>query len=657
MTHSFVKLALVVTCSAALFSSLQAAGKTQASEAVFAKTQKELIATLQANHYQKMAKIDDALSQKLLEQYIDQVDQNKRVFLQSDIDSFQKYKLTLDEQLLSGKSDVAFTIYSLYRQRLTQRYEYVINLLNDKQFDFTLNENMPLERQHWPKNDKEAENYWRQLVKTTLIESLLGEEELEQAYEDTLERFERNLKQVKQIKDEEIFSAYLNAFTSLYDPHTSYMTPIAQEDFDINMSLQLSGIGAELSLKKGITTINRLIKNGPAEKGGNIQAEDQIIAVAQGAKGEYVNIIGWRLDDVVQLIRGEVNSVVRLKIRKLGNTDEQQEVSITRQVVTLEDQSTQEEVKEVSLNDQIYKVGIISVPSFYLDFSALQKGDRNAKSTSNDINKILQRYNKEGVDAVIMDLRQNGGGSLYEANKVTGLFIDRGPTVQVKSLRGGVDVQQDRSPGASWNGPLMVMTDRLSASASEIFAGAIQDYGRGIIVGDTTYGKGTVQSLGSLSFGEIKLTQAMFYRINGESTQHRGVVPDIKLSSYLQHDKIGESALDFALPFNQIKKARYASAAISTQLINNLIQVQQNEFSAQDNWQATFAAIKEQRQQQDSIDLNLKSRQQLSAQRKEQKASILADLELEEDASLYDHADNINLQQALTLTAHWLEAK
>jgi len=423
------------------------------------------------------------------------------------------------------------------------------------------------------------------------------------------------------------------------------------------MSLSLTGIGAELSLDKNITTIQRLIKNGPAEKSGLLQEEDQIIGVAQGNKS-FVNILGMRLDDVVQLIRGPVDTTVRLKIRKQGNADDQVIVPIIRKLVTLEDKATQEEVKEVMLGDQTYKVGVISVPSFYLDFEGAQRGDPNFKSTTRDVNNILTRYKAQKVDAVIMDVRNNGGGSLTEAISLTGLFIKDGPVVQVKYSNGQVSVNEDDDDFVAWDGPLIVMTNRLSASASEIFAGAIKDYNRGLVIGDTTYGKGTVQTLRDLSFGTVKLTFAMFYRVNGMSTQHKGVEPHIFLNSYVKHDKIGESSLDNALPFNQIASPKIESYHhIDPTTVHTLTNVQKEEFKSNANWQATFASILKERAEQDSLSLNLDTRKKQAKARKDKREEILKDLELDEDENIYDYANEINLNQTLNMIAHWLNNK
>ncbi|BCE01598.1 carboxy terminal-processing peptidase [Marinicellulosiphila megalodicopiae] len=658
MTHFFNRPLNILVASAVLLSSTACFAneeKVKASEKNFSRTTVELLSNLNQMHYKKQP-IDDVFSEHLLAAYLEQIDPNKRIFLQSDINEFQGFSHKLDDEFKQGNSQSAFIIHERYQTRIENRYEFIIALFKENKFDFTIDESIPLERKSWPSTQKDSDEYWRKLAKTSIIENILGDDETtqEKVAADLLERYENYLSQIKLTKQEDIFEKYLNAVGSLFDPHTSYFTPISEEDFNIDMSLSLTGIGAELSLDKNITTIKRLIENGPAQKGGLLQEEDQIIAVAQGNK-EFVNIMGMRLDDVVQLIRGEVDTTVRLKVRKLGNADNQKIVPIVRKVVTLEDKATKHEVKEVTLNGKTLKVGVISVPSFYYDFEAARRGDENFKSTTFDVAKILAQYKKDGIDAVIMDVRNNGGGALSEAIALSGLFIKDGPIVQVKYSNGHIAVNNDEDPAIAWDGPLAVMTNRLSASASEIFAGAIKDYNRGLVIGDTTYGKGTVQTLKAVTFGQIKLTFAMFYRVSGMSTQHRGVEPHLFLNSYIKHDKIGESSLDNALPFNQISAPEIEALNIITpELVEKLTLVQQQEFAANENWQATFSAILKERAEQETLSLNLETRKKQSQMRKTQREAILKDLDLEEDSSLYDYANDINLNQTLNVVAHWL---
>ncbi|MCJ8315193.1 MAG: carboxy terminal-processing peptidase [Pseudomonadales bacterium] len=606
-------------------------------------------------HYKKQP-FDNVLSNKLLTAYLENIDPNKRMFLSSDINEFQKFANILDDEFKQGQTKSAFVIYERYQQRIENRYSYIIDLFKANEFDFTIEESIPLDRDHWPTDQKASDEYWRKLAKTSIIENILGDEEKthQEIAEELVERYENYLSQIKLTKPEDIYENYITSIGSLYDPHTSYFTPISEEDFNIDMSLSLTGIGAELTLDKNITTIKRLIENGPAQKSGLLQEEDQVIGVAQGNK-EFVNILGMRLDDVVQLIRGEVDTTVRLKVRKLGNADDQKIVPIVRKVVTLEDKATQEEIKEITIDGHTYKVGVISVPSFYIDFEGAQRGDKNYKSTTRDVKVILAKYNELNIDAVIMDVRNNGGGSLSEAISLTGLFIKDGPVVQVKYSNNQITINNDEDKSIYWTKPLVVMTNRLSASASEIFAGAIKDYNRGLIIGDTTYGKGTVQTFKELPFGSLKLTFAMFYRVNGMSTQHKGVEPHIFLNSIFKHDKLGESSLDNALPFNQIPAPKInAYPAFQDDWINNLKIIQTQEFSENTNWTATFAAIKKERKAKDSVSLNMQTRKTQSAERKLKSESILKDLDLDEDSNLYDYVNEINLDQTLNIIANWL---
>ncbi len=374
--------------------------------------------------------------------------------------------------------------------------------------------------------------------------------------EDLTKRYSNRLKRTRQTQSEDAFQVYANALTSAYDPHTQYFSPRTSENFNINMSLSLQGIGAVLRSDDDYTTVVRLVPAGPADKSGLLQPEDRIVGVGQGRDGRIVDVVGWRLDDVVELIRGPKDSTVRLEVLR-GKHDESRIVEIVRDTVKLEEQAAKKRLLTMDHNGSPRRIGVITVPAFYVDFKAMQRGDPEFKSTTRDVARLIEELKSEGAEGLIIDLRNNGGGSLAEANSLTGLFIKSGPTVQVKNASQRVNVYSDSDGKVAWDGPLAVLVNRLSASASEIFAGAIQDYGRGVIIGNQTFGKGTVQTLIPLNRGQLKMTQAKFYRISGKSTQHQGVIPDIEFPELLDPNEIGESALDDALPWDVIYPVRF----------------------------------------------------------------------------------------------------
>ena len=374
-----------------------------------------------------------------------------------------------------------------------------------------------------------------------------------------IKRYSSQLKRVRQYNNQDVFQIYANALTELYDPHTNYLSPRRSENFNINMSLSLEGIGAVLQLEDEYTKVARLVAKGPADKQGELQPADRIVGVGQGVDGRIEDVVGWRLDEVVELIRGPKDSTVRLEVipAKAKSTDKHKIITIVRNKVKLEEQSAQKRVLEVPDGDRVIKVGVIDIPAFYIDFDAMRRGDKQYKSTTRDVKKLLHELQDEGVDGILVDLRNNGGGSLQEANELTGLFIEYGPTVQIRHSSRRVWRDGKRLKTTYYDGPLVVLINRLSASASEIFAGAIQDYQRGLIVGDRSFGKGTVQTLIPLTEGQLKITESKFYRISGGSTQHRGVVPDVEFPSLYDPEEIGESALERALDWDQINPVRH----------------------------------------------------------------------------------------------------
>ena len=517
-----------------------------------------IVELLKRHHYSKPP-LDDARSVIIYDSYIKLLDPSRSYFTAADIAEFDKWKTQFDDFLKSGNLEPGFTIYKRYLDRVKQRLDYALGELNkgvDK-IDFSVKEDLLVDRKDapWMKNQAELDELWRKRVKDEVLRQKISGKELKQVQETLIKRYKNQLARLDQTRAEDIFQAYINTFAQSYDPHTNYLSPDNAENFDINMSLSLEGIGAVLQSDNDQVKIVRLVPAGPAAKTKQVAPADKIIGVAQGNK-EMVDVVGWRLDEVVKLIRGPKGSVVRLEIIPASNAPNDQTskiVSITREAVKLEEQAAKKSVLKLKQDGRDYKLGIIEIPAFYLDFKAYRAGDPEYKSTTRDVKKLLTELQKEKVDGVVIDLRNNGGGSLQEATELTSLFIEKGPTVLVRNADGRVDVLEDENPGAFYKGPLALLVNRLSASASEIFAGAMQDYHRALIIGGQTFGKGTVQTIQPLNHGELKLTLAKFYRVSGQSTQHQGVLPDIAYPSIIDTKEIGESALPEAMPWDTIR--------------------------------------------------------------------------------------------------------
>ena len=517
-----------------------------------------VVELLKRNHYSKPP-LDDARSVIIYESYLKLLDPSRSYFLASDIAEFDKWKTQFDDFLKSGDLNAGFTIYKRYLDRVKSRLDFTIAELNkgvDK-MDFTTQETLLIDRKDapWLKTTAELDDLWRKRVKDEVLRLKIAGKDPKAIQDLLVKRYKNQLARLDQTRAEDIFQAYINTFAMSYDPHTNYLSPDSAENFDINMSLSLEGIGAVLQSDNDLVKVVRLVPSGPADKTKQVAPADKIIGVAQGDK-EMVDVIGWRLDEVVKLIRGPKGSVVHLEVIPASNAPNDQTskiVSITRESVKLEDQAASKSILHLKQDGKEYKLGVIDIPAFYLDFKAFRAGDPDYKSTTRDVKKLLGELQKEGVDGVVIDLRNNGGGSLQEATELTSLFIDKGPTVLVRNAEGKVDVLEDESPGAFYKGPLALLVNRLSASASEIFAGAMQDYHRALIVGGQTFGKGTVQTIQPLNHGELKLTLAKFYRVSGQSTQHQGVLPDVDFPSIIDTKEIGESALPEAMPWDTIR--------------------------------------------------------------------------------------------------------
>lgn len=523
----------------------------------------EIVRKLQNQHYEKHS-IDDNFSLSFLNNYLKALDPNRLYFKQSDINKlYDQYGSQLDDSIKRGNLDAGFAIFNLYRQRNIALLEKNLPELKQqvKNFDYSKKEQVQVDRSDaaWPKSDEEVQSLWLERLKLAALNLHLAKKESDETADLLYKRYRNQLDRLKKLRSDDVFQIYMNALTTLYDPHTNYMSPVTSSNFDISMSLKLEGIGAILSQADEYTQIVRLIHAGPAQKQGELQPLDKIVAVAQGEKGKFVDVVGWRLDEVVNLIRGPKGSTVRLEVIPANSSgDKHQVITIVRDEVKLEEQSVQKAV--LNLKDQKglnRKIGVLDIPTFYIDFDALRKRDPNYKSTTRDTAKLLSELVNEGVDGIVIDLRNNGGGSLREANELTGLFIEKGPSVQIRHANNRVYSEAKTYYAPYYDGPIVVLINRLSASASEIFAGAMQDYQRGVIVGSDSFGKGTVQSLSDLTHGKLKLTESKFYRISGKSTQHKGVVPDIYLPSIYDENLVGESSLDQAMSYDAIEPLSY----------------------------------------------------------------------------------------------------
>ena len=527
-----------------------------------AETAVEIVDTLERRHYSKR-RFDDQLSSLLLDNYLLNLDSSRMFFLQSDIEEFERYRLLLDDQFENGNLKAGFVIFNRFQQRMEERLQKLLKRLPETiaSMDFSIDENLLLdpEQRGWAGSVAIMDERWRKQLKNAVLSLKLAGKEADDTEPTLRKRYENQLHRLSQYSAGDVFQFYANALAELYDPHTTYLSPRSLANFNISMSLSLEGIGAVLQLEDEYTKVARIVAAGPADKQGQLGPADRIVAVGQDQKGEMVDIVGWRLDDVVQLIRGPKGSTVRLEVipANARTPDQRNIITIVRNKVKLEEQSARKQVMEIMDNGRRIKLGVIEIPAFYIDFEALRRGDDDYKSTTRDVKRLLDQLAADAVDGVIIDLRNNGGGSLQEANALTGLFIEYGPTVQIRHASHRLSRQGKRRPGPYYTGPLAVLINRLSASASEIFAGAIQDYQRGIILGGQSFGKGTVQTLLPMPEGQLKVTESKFYRISGASTQHRGVIPDLLFPSPFDRDEIGESALDHALDWDQINGVRH----------------------------------------------------------------------------------------------------
>ena len=517
---------------------------------------KEIVRKLERVHYAGK-RLDDELSSDFLDNYLERLDGSKSFFLASDIAAFEKYRYKLDDNLPKGDLEAGFVIYNRYQQRVLARIDSILAELPQllKSLDVERKESLLIDRseQPWPKDAAEADDLWRKMIKSRVVSLRLADKSDEEILKLLTKRYQNQYKRIQQSNAEDAFQVFINSLTELYDPHTNYLSPRTSENFNINMRLSLQGIGAVLQQEDEYTKVMRLVPAGPADKQGELQPSDRIVGVAQGEE-ELVDVIGMRLDEVVDLIRGEKGSIVRLEVIPVSakTDDERKLIKIRRDLVKLEEQSAQRKLLEVMYSGELRKVGVIDLPTFYRNFAVRDINHPDFRSTSYDVMKHINALEDQGAEGIIIDLRDNGGGSLDEANALTSLFIESGATVQIRHSNGRVDRAGKNYRSKYYDMPLVVLINRLSASASEIFAGAMQDYNRALVIGTPSFGKGTVQSINDLPQGQLKITESKFYRVSGESTQHRGVVPDILFPNVYDQNKVGESSLDHALPWDTI---------------------------------------------------------------------------------------------------------
>jgi carboxyl-terminal processing protease len=605
------------------------------------------VSTLIADYNYKKVPMNDSVSAIIYDRYLKKLDENHNYLLASDIKEFDQFKTQFDDDIKAGNLANVFYMFNVFQKRYNEYVAFSVAELG-KNFDFTQNETYTYDRDKlpWAASETELHNLWAQRVKYDLLNLKLTGKELSKNKETLKKRYTSILSQSNKLSNQDVFQAFMDAFTEAIDPHTNYFNPALAANFNIDMSRSLEGIGASLQSDNEYVTIKGVTAGGPADKSKQVNVDDRIIAVAQGKTGEFQDIVGWRIDNAIALIRGAKGTTVRLQLLAKGSsaTAKPRIVELVREKIILKDISAKKEIRTYNNNGKTVKIGVISIPAFYLDFADYKAGNPNYKSTTRDVKLILDTLKRENVDGVVLDLRQNGGGSLMEAIELTGLFIKDGPVVQVRDARNQIDVNKDEDPSIAYAGPLAVMVDRFSASASEIFSGAIQDYGRGLIVGTQTYGKGSVQNaidldkviapslkdklmslagkaktvaVGSQNkFGQLNLTIAKFYRVSGSSTQHKGVIPDITFPSIIPLDKYGEDTEPSAMPFDMIPKSDYSPVGNFATVLPQLKKMHDDRMANSQSYKYLLQDIEEAKKQEAEKSVTL-NEQKLKQQRDE----------------------------------------
>ncbi len=587
-----------------------------------AKVARLVSSMFERSHY-RQAPVNDPVSSLVLDRYLESIDGSRSYFLASDIQEFEKYRYELDDAITSGRLEPAFEIFNRFQARNRERMAYAIKLLETEP-DFKLDESFEFDREHapWATSKEELDELWRKRVKNDALSLMLADKTWAETRDVLKKRYERVAKRSEQITADDVFENFMNAFAHVFDPHSSYFSPRNSEEYRIAMSLSYEGIGASLQSIDDFVTIMEILPGGSAQQNGELKANDRILAVGQGKDGKMVDVVGWRLDDVVQLIRGPNGSFVRLQIQP-GNAPpgtQEHVLTLPRTKITLEAQAAQKEIRKVKRGDRELRVGVITVPSFYQDYNARAAGDDEFRSTTRDVRKLLDEIKAEGgVDGLVLDLRENGGGHLSEAIGLVNLFVPKGPVVQLRETGGRVEVLESEEKAAAYSGPLTILVDRFSASASEIFAAAMQDYGRGLVIGQQTYGKGSVQNLYPLDryalgqdpgYGQLTVTIGMYYRVTGDSTQNRGVMPDLALPSAISTEEVGESSRDGSLPWNRIRSSNFSREGAFTPLLPELQQEHAARIAGDPNFQFAVSEISalEKMRTEKSVSLNLAKR-------------------------------------------------
>jgi len=591
-------IALIVAIITILASASQSQGNSSISLSPLNEHSRstKLITRFLSKYHYKTFKINNSLSDQIFDSYIEALDPNRSYFYQKDIDSFQIFRYKLDDALNHPELNAPFQMFRLYQARVDERALHALDLLKEK-FNFSINEKLIIDRSKldWAVDKDELDEIWRKRVKNDVLALRLAEKDAGEIKDTLVKRYKGIAKRSQQIDAEDVYQLFINAFASTLEPHTNYLSPRTSENFEIRMSLSLEGIGALLRTDGEYTLVEKIIPGGPADLCGLLHATDRIVGIAQQNEKEFNDVVGWRLEEVVEQIRGTKDTKVKLQILpgKEGQTAKIKEIHITRDKIKLEEQAARSEVIEIHDESKVFKIGVIDIPAFYIDFAAYQRGESDYRSTTRDVDNLIKQLKSEKIDALILDLRSNGGGSLTEATQLTGLFIDEGPIVQVRDSNGHIEVHRDLNTNISYQGPLIVLVDRFSASASEILASAIQDYHRGMVVGETTFGKGTVQQLVDLNnfdstrdekLGQLKATIAQYFRINGGSTQHRGVVPDIDFHTNFTSDEYGERALKNALPWTSISPISHHYGFIDEQIIKNTASMHDSRIKVDDKF-------------------------------------------------------------------------
>lgn len=615
--------------------------------------------------------LDDEISRRCLESFLKHLDPMKVYFYQSDVEDFKRRQDELDDLAQRGDVSFAYDVFNTFLRRIDERVSVVDHFLSVPH-DFTIDEQMVIDRDemHYPRNEAEARERWRKRIKYDLLVLKADGVEGQEAIDKLSRRYHSFAKRMHQTDGEELLEMYLTSLTSSFDPHTTYMSSSTLENFEIAMRLELEGIGAALKSDDGYTVVHKIIPGGAAEKDGRLKIQDKIVGVGQGVDGEIVDVVDMKLSDVVKLIRGKRGTVVRLEVQPVGKA-ERKIINITRAKIELKDSEARGEVFEKGQkpDGSPYKLGVIDLPSFYMDMSGARQGLPDYKSTTRDVRRILDDFNDQGVDAVILDLRRNGGGSLTEAINLTGLFIDQGPVVQVKDADGRIQSYHDLEKGVAWNGPLVVLVSKFSASASEILAGAIQDYRRGLVVGDhATHGKGTVQSLMDLGqqlfripnaprLGALKITMQQFYRPSGASTQNRGVLADVELPSLTTHLDVGESDLDYPVAFDQVEPLKFDTLGyVNDALCDRLAALSEQRLKQSEDFQKTLRNIARYKEQKNRKTVSL-NEETFMAERKELNADKEEEKQLEEmsESSGTGIEKDYYLDEAFALTLDYLQ--